>query len=276
MRKQKISLGKILVMIMLIIDAVIVIYPLFWMIVSSLKSYNEIYQKVWGFPEKALFSNYKEAWVKGISRYFLNSLLVTIITIFGVLIVASLCAYGLSRYKFKLSAIILLACMGGLMMNPQVCLIPIYSLLNTLHIRNTYWALILPYIAFRLSLSVLLIRSYFLGIPREMEESARMDGCSDFTIYQRIFMPISKPIMVTCAILTAYYAWNEFLFAVIFIDSEKYKTIPSGLMTFRDALSTNWGVMLAGMVISAIPLIVMFIVLQKQFIRGMTAGSVKG
>ncbi|MFA6846437.1 MAG: carbohydrate ABC transporter permease, partial [Sphaerochaetaceae bacterium] len=208
--------------------------------------------------------------------YFLNSLLVTIITIFGVLIVASLCAYGLRRYKFKLSAIILLVCMGGLMMNPQVCLIPIYSLLNTLHIRNTYWALILPYIAFRLSLSVLLIRSYFLGIPREMEESARMDGCSDFTIYQRIFMPISKPIMVTCAILTAYYAWNEFLFAVIFIDSEKYKTIPSGLMTFRDALSTNWGVMLAGMVISAIPLIVMFIVLQKQFIRGMTAGSVKG
>ena len=103
-----------------------------------------------------------------------------------------------------------------------------------------------------------------------------MDGCPEFTIYARIIMPMSRPILVTCMILTAYYAWNEFQFSVIFIDSEKFRTIPSGLMTFRDALATNWGVMLAGMVISAIPLIALFIALQKQFIRGMTAGSVKG
>jgi len=269
-------MSTLIIMALLIIGAVLVVYPLIWMIISSLKSYNEIYNKVWGLPSKPLFSNYVEAWIKGISGYFLNSLLVTLTTIFGVIFFASLCAYGLSRYYFKFSAAVLLLCMGGLMMNPQVCLIPIYSLLNGMYLRNTYWALILPYIAFRLPLTVLLIRSYFLGIPKELEESARMDGCSDLKIYYKIFMPVANPIIATCAILTAYYAWNEFLFAVIFIDSEKYKTIPSGLMTFRDALSTNWGVMLSGMVIAAVPLVVMFIALQKQFIRGMTAGSVKG
>ncbi len=263
-----------LLYIVLGLGVVIVAYPLFWMVMSSFKTYNEIYRNVWGLPGHLLFSNYTEAWTRGISRYFFNSVLVTAATIVGVLLISSLCAYGLSRYSFALSSAVLLFCMGGMMLNPQVCLL--YMLLQKMHLRNTYWALILPYIAFRLPLSILLIRTFFLAIPKEIEESARMDGCPEFTIYARIIMPMSRPILVTCMILTAYYAWNEFQFSVIFIDSEKFRTIPSGLMTFRDALATNWGVMLAGMVISAIPLIALFIALQKQFIRGMTAGSVKG
>lgn len=268
--------SNIIIFLVLCLGAFLVIYPLFWMVFSSLKSYKEIYTNVWGLPSKPLFSNYKEAWLKGVSRYFMNSVLVTVSTVVGVLLIASLCAFGLSRYKMKYSKLVLLFCLGGLMLNPQVCLIPIYSLLNKLHLKNTYWAMILPYIAFRLSFSVLLVRSYFLSIPKEFEESARIDGCTDIQIFGKIFVPVSKPILVTCTILTANYAWNEFLFSVIFIDSEKYRTIPSGLMTFRDALQTNWGVMLAGMVISSLPIIILFICMQDQFIRGMTAGSVKG
>lgn len=274
--KEKLGVGGGMTFGILIIWAIAILYPLFWMIISSMKSYNEIYNNVWSLPEKWLVNNYAIAWEKGISSYFVNSLIVTVATVLGVVVIASLCAYGLSRYRSKAIDVILIFVMAGMMVNPQVCLIPLYVLLQKLGIHNTRLALIFPYIAFRLPLSVLLIRSYFLDIPREIEESARIDGCSDFGIYLKIFMPMSKPIIYTSIILTAYYAWNEFLFAIIFIDSDILKTIPAGLMNFRDALQTDWGVLLAGMVMSALPMIILLIAMQKHLVRGMSEGSLKG
>jgi len=275
-RRNKFGLGEGLVLIMLFIGVILILYPLFWMVMSSFKSYKEIYNNVWGLPSKWLFSNYVTAWNKGISKYFMNSVIVTLSTIVGVVIIGSLCAFGLSRYRFRGMNIMLMFCMGGMMLNPQICLVPLYVLLQRMGLHNTYFAMILPYIAFRLPLAVLLIRTFFLAIPKELEESARIDGCSALGVYWRIFMPISKPVLLTTVVLTAYYSWNEFLFSIIFIDSDKYKTIPSGLMSFRDALQTEWGVLLAGMVISALPIIILFIAMQKYFIRGLAAGSVKG
>ena len=162
------------------------------------------------------------------------------------------------------------------MLSAQVTLIPLYRIIQNLGLHNTYWAMILPYSAFRMSITVLLIRSYFLGIPRELQEAATIDGCSSFGVLWRIFLPISKPILMTCAILVAYYAWNEFLFSIIFIDSRALKTIPSGLMVFRDALATDYALLFAGLTISAAPMILVFIIMQKQFVRGLTAGAVKG
>ncbi|SKC76264.1 carbohydrate ABC transporter permease [Maledivibacter halophilus] len=274
--RDKLGAGGVSIYIFLFIGIVIIVYPLFWMVMSSLKGYSEIYNSVWSLPSKWLFSNYTVAWEKGISNYFVNSFIVTLVTIAGVIVIGSLCAYGLSRYKSKWINITLALCVGGMMVNPQVCLIPLYMLLQNVGIHNTLFALILPYIAFRLPLSILLIRSYFLGIPKELEESARIDGCTSFGVYWRIFMPISKPIILTTVVLTAYYAWNEFIFAIIFIDSDKYKTIPSGLMNFRDALQTDWGVLLAGMAISALPMVIMLIAMQKHLVRGMSEGSLKG
>jgi raffinose/stachyose/melibiose transport system permease protein len=273
---RKLNINRMLILLFLSMGVLIIVYPLFWMVTSSLKSYDEIYSSVWGLPTKWLFTNYATAWNKGVANYFLNSVIVTSCTIVGVIIISSLCAFGLSRYQFKYDKTVLLFIMGGMMLNPQVCLVPLYILLQQLHLHNTYLALILSYIAFRLPLTVLLIRSYFLGISKEIEESAKMDGCSAFRIYWSIFMPMSIPIILTATILVAYYAWNEFLFAIIFIDSDKLKTIPAGLMSFKDALSTDWGVLLAGLVISALPLVLLFIFMQKYFIRGIAAGSVKG
>ncbi|WP_308647281.1 carbohydrate ABC transporter permease [Paenibacillus oleatilyticus] len=272
----KFSISKTVILLLLAAGVVLILYPLSWMLASSFKSYDEIFGSVWGLPSKWLFSNYATAWSKGVANYFVNSGIVTISTIAGVVLIASLCAFGLSRYSFKFDRAALLFVMGGMMLNPQVCLVPLYILLQQTHLHNTLLALILPYIAFRLPLIVLLIRSYFLGVSKEIEESAKIDGCSAFQIYWRIFMPMSTPIILTSTILIAYYAWNEFLFAIIFIDSEKYKTIPAGLMSFKDALSTDWGVLLAGLVMSALPLILLFIFMQKYFIRGIAAGSVKG
>ncbi|MEW6549639.1 MAG: carbohydrate ABC transporter permease [Spirochaetota bacterium] len=275
-RRKKITFSKALLFCMLAVGFILVAYPLFWILMSSLKKSEEISINIWALPQVPQWSNYKVAWEKGISQYFVNSLIVTVSTIAGVVLFGSLAAFGLSRYKSAWTKYALLIVTGGMMLNPQVCLIPLYQLLTRLNIRNTLFALIIPYIAFRLPLNTLLIRSFFLSVPKEIEESATLDGCSSLQTYFRIFLPMSSPILITSAILTAYYAWNEFLFAVIFIDSNKYRTIPAGLMSFRDALQVEWGPLLAGMAISAIPIMIFFISVQRHFIKGMLAGSVKG
>ena len=265
-----------LILFLLIIYFILVAYPLFWMICNSLKAYKEIYKNIWALPKTPLWGNYALAWQRGISKYFLNSVLVTGSTIFGAIFAAALASYSLARFRFRGNQLIFVLCMGGMMLSPQVTLIPLYKIIHALHIHNTYLALIIPYTAYRIPLIVMLIRSHFLSIPKEIEESAVLDGCSSFGVFSRIFLPMSKPILLTCTILIAYYAWNEFLYAIIFIDSDKFRTIPAGLMNLRDALQTDWGVLLAGMKISATPLVTLFLLMQKQFIRGMTAGSVKG
>ena len=268
--------GQLLTLFMLIAFAIAILYPLIWMVISSMKSYDEIYNNVWGLPSTWLFNNYVEAWSKGISAYFINSVFVTLITIFAVLIFSSMAAFALARYRSRFIDLALIFIIGGMMMNPQVALIPLFNILSALDLINTRWALILTYIAYRLPLTVLLIRAYFLSIPRELEESAIIDGCSEFGIYRKIYLPISIPILITGIVLTSFFAWNEFLFATIFIDSDALKTIPSGLMNFRDALRTDWGVLLAGMVISSIPMVALLIMLQKNLVRGLSEGSVKG
>ncbi len=275
-RRDALSLSQVPILIILLVYFAIIAYPLFWILMSSLKTTEDISVNIWALPKVPQWHNYTDAWRFGISGYFINSIIVTVSTIFAVLVIASLGAYGLSRFKVSWLKYVLIFVMGGMMLNPQVCLIPLYKLLTALKLRNTYWALIIPYTTFRLPLNILLIRTFFLSIPKEIEESAKLDGCTNLQTYARIFVPMSTPIMITGAILTAYYAWNEFMFAIIFIDSNKYRTIPAGLMAFRDALQINWGPLIAGMVIASLPLVLFFLFAQKQFIRGMTAGSVKG
>ncbi|MGC4378480.1 carbohydrate ABC transporter permease [Fictibacillus sp. Mic-4] len=260
----------------LILYLLVIAYPLFWMVMSSFKDTDGIFNHSWSLPTKWLVENYVTAWNTGISSYFLNSVIVTFLSCLITVAVSAFGAYALSRFEFKFKTIILVFCMGGLMLSPQVSLIPLYKLIQSMGLFNTYWALILPYVAYRIPFTVLLIRSHFLSIPKELEEAAYLDGCSTFGIFWRIFVPLSKPILLTSTILTAYYTWNEFMFAIIFIDDDKLRTIPAGLMQFRDALQTEWGVLLAGLTISAAPIILLFLCMQKYFIRGLANGGLKG
>lgn len=274
--RNKIGVGEVLWFVVLCILAILIIYPLCWILMSSFKDYQGIYGDVWGLPKKWLWGNYVTAWNKGISQYFANSLIVTIATLAGVVFVSSFAAFGVCQIKGKLGNFVFLFCLCGLLLSPQVCLLPLFMLLKALKLKNTLGAMILPYIAFRLPVSIMLIRSFFIGISKEMEEAAILDGATLFQIYKEIYLPLSKPIMSTVVIMTTYYAWNEFVFATIFVDSSKLRTIPVGLMAFSDGLMTEWGVVMAGMVISCLPIMILFIAMQKNFVRGMMAGSVKG
>jgi raffinose/stachyose/melibiose transport system permease protein len=265
-----------LISVLLFSYFVAIVYPLVWMVMSSFKSTNEIFNNSWGLPKHWLFSNYVQAWNQGVSSYFMNSVIITAGTCILTLAVSVSCAYGLARFKIKGGKYLLLFVSAGLMFSPQSSLIPLYNLIQKMGIFDTYWALILTISAYRIPLTVLLIRSFFLSIPKELEESAYLDGATTLDVLFKIFLPMSKPIMFTGLILTAYYSWNEFLFSIIFIQSQNLKPITSGLLVFKGALSSNWGVMMAGLVISALPLIIVFLFMQKYFVRGLAEGSVKG
>jgi raffinose/stachyose/melibiose transport system permease protein len=265
-----------LIFVFLLLYFIAIAYPLFWMVINSFKNTADIFNDSWGLPKEWLFSNYATAWEQGVSSYFVNSVIITVGTCLMTVLISALCAFGLTRFQIKGGKFLLLFVSAGLMFSPQSSLIPLYELIQQMGIFDTHWALILTFTAYRIPLTVLLIRSFFLSIPKELEESAYLDGATTLDVFGRIFLPMSKPILFTGVILTAYYAWNEFLFSLIFIQTEEVKPITSGLLVFKDALNTNWGVLMAGLVISALPLIVVFMLMQKYFVRGLAEGSVKG
>lgn len=200
----------------------------------------------------------------------------TVTTTAVVLVVAATGAYALVRLNNILSRVTLLIVMGALVISPQVSIVPLYDLLGRVGMLDSYMAMILPYIAYRLPMAILLIRAVFLEVPRELEEASRLDGCGSLRTFANVYWPVSSGVLATAAILTIYYTWNEFLFALIFVNSDELRTIPAGLMAFRDALATDWGVLLAGLTIAALPVIIVFLYGQRFLIAGITAGSVKG
>lgn len=256
--------------------ALTVIYPLIWMLLSAFKTNKQLFASPWSLPTNWSMENYITAWEIGIGTYFMNSVIVTVAATAITVTVSALLAFGLCRYRFRAMDIGFMLVLGGMMLSPEVSLISLYKMLQFFGIYNTRWALIIPYAAFRIPFTTFLLRSYFLSIPAEVEESAFMDGCNSFGIFWKMTLPMSKPILATGALLAAMTFWNEFMFGLVFIESSALKTIPIGLMNLRGTLTTKWSIMLAGLSISAIPMILVFLVFQKQLVRGLTAGGVKG
>ncbi|MFP5106959.1 carbohydrate ABC transporter permease [Neobacillus sp. C211] len=275
-RKVKDRIFQSAVLVWFGIFSLVIIYPIIWLGLSGLKSNADFFLNTWSLPEEWLWGNYQAAWDAGIGQFFLNSVFITVTSVVSVLLLGSMAAFGLSRFQFKGQNIFLLLILSGLMLAPQVSLIPLYKLLQAVGLYNTYWALILPYVAFQLPFAIFLMRSYFLSISKELEESAIIDGCNIWQVYWHIIVPMGKPIIASCALLTGMNVWNEFMFALVFVEDSALRTIPVGLMNLRSQLNTNFGIQLAGLAISALPMIIAYIVFQKQFVRGLSAGSVKG
>jgi len=249
-----------------------IIYPLLWMILSGFKTNQEIFGDPFGLPGALRWANYQAAWDQGVVKYLANSVLVTAITVITTTLVSAWAAYGLTRLDLPFGQGILLLILGGLMLAPTVALVPLFRLLQTLGIFNTYWALIVLYTAFRIPFTTFLIRAYMIDLPRDVDEAATIDGASATQTFWRIILPMSRPILVSAALLQALFAWNEFVFALAFISDDSLKTLPVGLVSMQSRLTTNWGVQFAGLTMAALPMIVLFLVGQRQFLRGLTEG----
>ena len=273
---KKNTILKILLNAFFVFLALIILLPMAWMILNSLKTNQELFRDSLALPAVPQFKNWVNAWNQGLYKYFGNSLIVSGSSLIGILIFSSFLAYGLTRFKAKGSGIIFLIVLGGMALSEQVALVPLYKMLKAVHLYNTYWAVILPYIAFRIPFTVFLMRSYFISIPKELEEAAVVDGYNSLQIFTKIIVPISKPIFASCAIVCLNHVWNEFLFANVFLENKKLMTIPIGLMTFKGDLRADYVTMLAGIIIASLPMIILFLSMSKQFVRGLTAGAVKG
>ena len=276
MNKKKIRISSILLNLLCIVLCVVIAAPLLWIILNSFKTNQEMFMDSLALPEVWQFGNYAKAWSMGLYRYFGNSVLVSAIALVGILVLASFLAYGLTRFRAKGSNIIFIIVLGGMALSEQIALVPLYNILQALHLYDTYAAVILPYIAFRIPFTVFLMRAYFITIPEELEEAAVVDGYNSLQIFTKIIVPISKPIFASCAIVNLNFVWNEFLFANVFLSDKAIQTIPIGLMTFKGDLKVDYTTTLAGLIIASMPLIILFLLMSKQFVRGLTSGAVKG
>jgi raffinose/stachyose/melibiose transport system permease protein len=267
-----VTLTKAIIGGVLAVLALIVIYPLVWMVLSSFKNNPEVFGSPWGLPGHLRWHNFAAASNAGVLRYFINSVVVTAASIVTTTLISAWAAYGLVRVRIPLAGPALLLLLGGLMLAPTVALVPLFGLLQQLHIYNTYWALIVLYTAFRIPFTTFLIRAYMIDLPPEVDEAGIIDGASRSQIFWRIILPMCRPILVSAALLQALFAWNEFVFALVFISDGSRKTLPVGLMDMQSRLLTNWPVQFAGLTMAALPMILIFLIGQRQFLRGLTEG----
>lgn len=269
---------KIVTIVFLSILALVIIVPLCWMVISGFKSNGDLFTNSFGLPKEWKAENYALAWKVGVGKYFLNSLFVTAVSTVITLLISAMAAFALTNHRlaFKGRHGVFVFILAGLMLAPQVSVIPLFKILTKIGLYNTYWAMIVPYVAFRIPFAVFLMRAYFLGLPASLDDAAYIDGCNSFGVFWKIVLPLSKPIMASAALLTAMYDWNEFMMAMVFTSDDSIRTIPIGMMNLTGTLRTEWGTLIAGLAMSALPIILLFIIFQKQFVRGIAAGGVKG
>lgn len=260
----------------LAVFAAVVIYPLGLLLINSLKSTQEIFTDPNGLPPVLRFDNFIKAWEQAdFSTYYLNSVIVTVGSVGLILLVTSLACHALARHQFRWTDPVYLFFVLGLMMPVRLAILPLFIMLRDLHLLDSLLGLILVYTAAGLPFSVFLLTNFFRGLPMELDEAARLDGASEFDVYRRIILPLSKPGLAVVAIYNAVLVWNDYFFPLIFIRSPQLRTLPLGITSFFGEHSTQWDLVFAGLTTTALPMILAFVILSRGFMRGLTEGALK-
>ena len=257
--------------------AMMSLLPLIWMFYSAFKTNAQIAQDPLTLPTHLDFSVFKQAWaIGGLGRYAINSTIVTGATTFIVLLTSSMAGFAISRLRFKGSKTIIVMFTLGLLLPIQSYFIMQNQEFEWLHMKDTRWALILPYTAMGIPLAIWLIKTYIDSLPKELFEAARIDGSSDLQTFRFLMLPIIRPALVTVGIFTALGAWNEFLLALLYIQDETLKTIPTGLLSFSSKYATDYRMLFAALTMVTVPMITLYVAFNKQIVAGLTQGAVKG
>ncbi|MFA6774931.1 MAG: carbohydrate ABC transporter permease [Sphaerochaetaceae bacterium] len=264
-------------LIVMSIYVILIIYPLFNMLISSFKTTREIMKDPFGMPSSFSFKNYKLLWIdKHFDKYFLNSLIVTAIAMLFVVLLGSMAAFGVSRYKYKGNTLVYMLFLSGIMLPLKAAVIPLFFIIKKLNLVDNFGSVILIFIAMGIPSTVFILAGFMKGIPVDLEYAARIDGCSDFRIYAQIIMPLCASSITLVTIYNAVPIWNDFFFPLVFLISDTKKTLPVGLSSFFGQNSTNWGLLFVGLSIAIVPMIILYLFMSKYFIKGMTVGAVKG
>ncbi|MFP5111656.1 carbohydrate ABC transporter permease [Bacillaceae bacterium C204] len=260
----------------LLIMIVLLDFPFFIMLITSLKTKAEVFNTSIFLPKHWEFANYIKLWKStGLGNYFLNSIKISLGSTILVLLFSIPTAYALSRLQFIGKNIILSLLLVIQMFSPIVILVPLYKMFAMNHLLDNIWSLILINTTFSISFAVWFMYTFFNHIPTEIDEAAQIDGCNEMTTLFKILAPLAVPSIVTVAIFSFINAWNEFLFALTFIQSDNKMPITIGLYSFVGRYDVQWNYMMGASLLSTIPVLILFILIHKHLVKGLAAGAIK-
>lgn len=260
----------------LLLNAFIMIYPLVVMLLSSFKTNAEIFTSPFALPQSFSLTNLEAVWTgTNFVRYLANSVIVTGAATLAILVTGTMAAYAIARYRFRGNGVVLMIFLSGMTVPLKLAVIPLFIQLDALGLVDSQAGLVLVYVAMGIPSAVFIMTGFLRSLPRELEESARIDGAGELRVMVSIMLPLARPAMVIVAIQNAVPIWNDFFFPLILITSDSLKTLPQGLTVFMGEFTTNWGVLFTGLSLAALPVTLVYIALSRQFIAGLTQGAVK-
>lgn len=275
--KKEYGIGLFSIELILTLIACFVVFPIILIFINSFKSNGEILSDMVALPSKITFINYVEAIDKmNFFRKFLNTVMVSVLSVVGIILFGSMAAYKVTRVKGKVSNIIYYGILFTMAIPFQVLMVPVVIVARELHIVNTLYGMIIMYWGFLLPMALFLYCGFIKGVPRDLEEAAMIDGCGQFRAFFYVVFPILKPITATVAIINMLGVFNDFMLPLIMINSEKLKTIQLSMSVFYGTYLNRWDLIMAALVLSILPALIFFMFFQKQIIKGMADGAVKG
>ena len=263
----------------LIVFLIIWLLPLFAIMLTSIRTFDDInHGNYWNIPtETAFIKNYTEVFLRSpMLRYFVNSLIITIPTVIATIFISSLAAYSLAMHRFKLNIFLFAMFIAGNFIPFQILMLPVRNLTIQFGMYDTYWALMIFHTAFQTGFCTFFLRNFIKELPFELVEAARVEGASEFFIYRKLIIPLMKPALAALSVLIFTFVWNDFFWSLILVQSDEVRPVTVGLQTLRGQWISSWHLISAGSVVTALPPVIMFFLLQKQFIQGLTFGAVKG
>lgn len=268
---------KVFAAALMLMMFLISVYPVLWMILGSLKNTREFYNNIWGIPSSFVWTNYSYAWQKAaIGQKYINSIIITAGFLALLLPTVSCSAYAIARLNFKGKGKLYMYFLMGIMVPSGILAIPSFIVATKLGLTNSRIGMILFYAAQASAFGIFLMRSFFISLPKSLEEAALIDGCTPFGSFTRIILPLAVPGIMTQVIYSGLLVWNEYMLASLFVRSTELQTLPLGMKVFIGQYSTDYPSLFAALVCVTIPMLIVYILGQKTFIAGMTAGAVKG
>jgi raffinose/stachyose/melibiose transport system permease protein len=268
--------GEVSKYAVLIFFALFSLLPLVLMWLAALRKAGDVNANPFSLPSKLEWANFAKAWTVGrFGDYFLNSVILSVPTVIGVVALSCLAGYGIARFKFAGRNIIFYTLLLGLMVPFQSIMIPLFYQLRDFGLLGTYWAFILPAIALGLPFGVFMMQSFFQGLPQELANAAKVDGCNEFQTFWRIMLPLAGPAVSSLTVFQFMFSWNAFLMPLLYLQREELRPIPLGMMFFQGKYTQDISLIAAGVSIATIPVIIVYLIFQRQFIKGLTAGAIK-
>jgi multiple sugar transport system permease protein/raffinose/stachyose/melibiose transport system permease protein len=266
-----------LIHIFLMSVALTCLFPIFWMVRCALMTNETVFVDTALVPHHLNFGNFAIAWTKGnFAVYFLNSVIYTVCVVTGIVLISSLAAFGFSRLKFPGKNIIFYLFVAAMMIPLPGSFVAMFVLMTKLHLVNTRFGYILCMINVGLSMSILLFKTFFDKMPQEMEDAARIDGCGKIGIWWNMAMPYARPAIAVVVIFNSLIVWNEYILATLLLGDSQLMPLQRGLMVFQGANSTDYPVLMAGLTMAAVPIIMVYLFMQKHIVKGLSSGEVLG